>query len=43
MKLLYINHTAQLSGGELALLNLLQHLDRTKFDPHVLPFLLMGH
>ncbi len=38
MKLLYINHTAQLSGGELALLNLLQHLDRTKFDPHVLLF-----
>ncbi len=38
MKILYINHTAQLSGGELALLNLIQHLDRTKFAPQVLLF-----
>ena len=37
-KILYIDHTAQLSGAELALLNLIRHLDTSRFAPAVLLF-----
>lgn len=37
-RILFIDHTAALSGGELALLNLVRHLDRTRFEPVVLLF-----
>ncbi len=34
-RVLFVDHTAELSGGELALLNLLRHLDRTRITPVV--------
>lgn len=34
-RILYIDHTAKMSGGEIALLNMLGYLDRTRFDPVV--------
>ncbi len=34
-RILYIDHTAKLGGGEIALLHLVQHLDRTRFVPVV--------
>ena len=34
-RILYIDHTAKLGGGEIALLHLVQHLDRTRFMPVV--------
>jgi glycosyltransferase involved in cell wall biosynthesis len=38
IRVAYIDHTALLSGGEIALLNLVTHLDRTKVDPVVVLF-----
>ena len=35
-RILYIDHTAKLGGGEIALLHLVQHLDRERFTPIVL-------
>src|ERR1041385_9202026 len=35
-RILYIDHTAALGGGEFALLNLVQHLDLNRFQPIVL-------
>ncbi len=35
-RILYVDHTAKMSGGEIALLNMLGHMDRTRFDPLVL-------
>ncbi len=35
---LFLDHTAALSGGEIALLNLIQELDRKRFKPVVLLF-----
>jgi glycosyltransferase involved in cell wall biosynthesis len=35
-RILFIDHTAVLGGGEIALLNLVRHLDRTRFDITVL-------
>ena len=37
-KILFIDHTAQLSGGELSMLSLIRQLDRSRFDPQVLLF-----
>jgi len=37
-RILFLDHTAVLGGGEIALLNLLQHLDTTIFEPIVLLF-----
>ena len=37
-RIVYIDHTAQLGGGEIALLNLVGNLDCTRFDPHVILF-----
>ena len=34
-RILYVDHTAKMSGGEIALLNMLGHLDRSRFDPLV--------
>jgi glycosyltransferase involved in cell wall biosynthesis len=36
IRVLYLDHTAKLSGGEIALLRLLQALDRAKVEPIVL-------
>ena len=36
ISVLYLDHTARLSGGEIALVRLLGALDRTRFTPHVL-------
>ena len=35
-KILYLNHAAYIGGAEIALLNLLTYLDRTRFQPVVL-------
>jgi len=35
---LFIDHTAALGGGEIAMLNLVQHLDRSRYEPEVLLF-----
>ena len=35
-RILYVDHTAKMSGGEIALLNMLGYLDRTRFEPLVL-------
>lgn len=35
-RILFVGHTAKLGGGEIALLNLVQHLDRREFEPIVL-------
>jgi glycosyltransferase involved in cell wall biosynthesis len=37
-RIVYLDHTAQWGGGEIALLNLVSHLDLTRFDPHVILF-----
>lgn len=37
-RILYLDHTSVLGGGELALLALVKELDRTRFDPVVLLF-----
>lgn len=37
-RVLFIDHTAKLGGGEVALLNLLLHLDRERFEPLVVLF-----
>src|SRR5205085_6091917 len=37
-KILFVDHTAALGGGEIALLNLIQHLDTTRHRPVVLLF-----
>lgn len=34
-RILYVDHTAKLGGGEIALLHLAQHLDRSQFEPVV--------
>lgn len=34
-RVLYLDHTAKLGGGEIALLHLVQHLDRGRFEPVV--------
>lgn len=34
-RILYVDHTAKMSGGEIALLNLMVHLDLQHFDPLV--------
>lgn len=34
-RILYVDHTAKLGGGEIALLHLVQHLDRARFVPVV--------
>ena len=34
-RILYVDHTAKLGGGEIALLHLVQHLDRTRYEPVV--------
>ncbi len=34
-RILYVDHTAKMSGGEIALLNLLAHLDTVRFEPIV--------
>ena len=34
-RILYIDHTAKLGGGEIALLHLVQYLDRARFEPVV--------
>ena len=36
LRILYVDHTAKLGGGEIALLHLTQHLDRARFTPVVL-------
>jgi glycosyltransferase involved in cell wall biosynthesis len=38
-RILYVDHTAQLSGGEIALYNLVRYIDRGRFEPVVV---LMG-
>jgi glycosyltransferase involved in cell wall biosynthesis len=37
-RVLFVNHTASLGGGEIALLNLVQELDRRRYMPTVLLF-----
>ncbi len=37
-RILYLDHTAALGGGEVALLNLLKHLDRSRYEPVVCLF-----
>jgi glycosyltransferase involved in cell wall biosynthesis len=37
-RILFIDHTAALGGGEIALLNLLRSFDRTRYEPIVLLF-----
>ena len=37
-RVLFLDHTAQLGGGEVALLNLLKNLDRRRYQPVVLLF-----
>jgi glycosyltransferase involved in cell wall biosynthesis len=37
-RLLFVNHTAQLGGGEIALANLIAHLDRDRYEPLLLLF-----
>jgi glycosyltransferase involved in cell wall biosynthesis len=37
-RILYLDHTAAIGGGEIALLNLLQHLDRNRYEPVVALF-----
>jgi glycosyltransferase involved in cell wall biosynthesis len=37
-RILFVDHTASLGGGEMALLNLVRHLDTTRFKPIVLLF-----
>ena len=37
-RVLFVDHTATLGGGELAMLNLVRHLDRRRYDPSVLLF-----
>ncbi len=37
-RILFIDHTAMLGGGEIALLNLVRHLDRERYVPVVLLF-----
>src|SRR5882757_8818830 len=37
-RVLFVDHTAALGGGEIALLNLVRHLDRTRFTPVVVLF-----
>ena len=34
-RILYIDHTARMSGGEIALLHLVQYLDRSRYEPVV--------
>jgi glycosyltransferase involved in cell wall biosynthesis len=38
LRVLYVDHTASLGGGEIALLGLVRHLDRTRFTPVVVLF-----
>ena len=37
-RILFVDHTAQMGGGEIALFKLLRHIDREKFTPIVLLF-----
>jgi glycosyltransferase involved in cell wall biosynthesis len=37
-RILFLDHTAMMGGGEIALLNLLTHLDRKRFEPVALLF-----
>src|SRR5258705_9324035 len=37
-RILFIDHTAVLGGGEIALLNLIRHIDRRRFQPVLLLF-----
>src|SRR5437868_502588 len=34
-RILFLDHTAAIGGGEVALLNLLTHLDRNRYEPVV--------
>jgi glycosyltransferase involved in cell wall biosynthesis len=36
VRVLFLDHTAELSGGEIALVELIRHLDRTRVEPIVL-------
>ncbi len=38
LKILFLDHTAALSGGELSLLALVTHIDRSQFEPQVILF-----
>lgn len=38
IRVLYVDHTAMLGGGEIALLNLVKHLDHKKFTPVIALF-----
>lgn len=37
-RVLFVDHTAELGGGELAMLNLVSHMDRRRYEPIVLLF-----
>lgn len=37
-RIAFIDHTAKLGGGEIALFNLVRHLDRTQYEPVVILF-----
>ena len=37
-RVLFVDHTAKMGGGEIALLNLVQNLDRSRFEPVVALF-----
>ena len=37
-RIIFVDHTAELGGGEIALLNLVSHLDRSRFHPIVAVF-----
>jgi glycosyltransferase involved in cell wall biosynthesis len=37
-RVLYVDHTAMLGGGEIALVNLVEQIDKTRFDPQVVLF-----
>lgn len=38
LRVLYVDHTASLGGGEIALLNLIRHVDRSRYRPVVVLF-----
>src|SRR5262249_41508526 len=38
LRVLYVDHTASMGGGEIALLNLVRHLDRDRYTPVVVLF-----
>ena len=38
LRILFLNHASQISGGEIALFNLVSQLNRTKYEPIVCLF-----